>query len=566
VPSDLQSEFELLQQRFLTLQAAYDVLNRRSGDTQCQVYLQMAERATAGLPFLDFLKSLHALLSQLMVAKNSYVCLYEANKQVFNFPYYSDEKDGNTMQADDVPRHRSLTAFVLRTAQAQRIDRTRLLQLQESGDVTEATGGLGFTTWLGVPLNIGGADIGVLVVQSYASDAHYTEEDARFLSFVAQHFGSAITQYRAMDALSRSEERYRNVIENVNIGVVVVQAGRMVFANTSMERIVGHPLEYLLSQPFTATIHPDDVPAVVDRHQRRLRGEPVEMYYGFRAITQAGEVRPLELSAVKIDWDGAEATLLVVMDASARLEAELSQRLAVREQSELNDMKARFISMASHEFRTPLTAIHGSVELLRHYEDRLSPEKRVQTLEKIDDAVERMTHMLENVLLIGRTNAGQVEFRPKPLGMHGFCLGLLDELKGAMGPQFNNVALQLQLCPPDKRYLLDEALVRNIVGNLLSNAIKYSPDGGTVTLAVVEHGSDLVLTVSDEGLGIPAQDLPRLFQSFHRASNVGSIAGTGLGLSIVKQAVAYHKGTISVQSTLGTGSVFTVILPTQPTV
>jgi PAS domain S-box-containing protein len=563
----LQSEFDQLQQRFLKLQAEHEALKGRGShdQNQNQIFFQMAERATAGLSFFDFLQSLHGLLGELMYAKNCYVCLYDDKKQVLNFPYYIDEKDGDVMQADDVPYRRGLTEFVLRTARAQLIDRERFLQLQTTGDVTEATGDLSFMTWLGVPMHIGGAVAGVLVVQSYESGVQYTAEDAQTLSFVANHFSSAIERYRAIEALSRSEERYRTVIENVGVGVVVVQAGRMVFANPSMVRIVGHSMEYLLSQPFTATIHPDDVPAVVDRHQRRLRGEPVDMYYGFRVITQAGEVRPLELSAVKIEWDGADATLLFVVDASARLQAELSQRLAVQKQTELNDMKARFIAMASHEFRTPLTAIHGSVDLLRHYENRMSPDKKHQTLEKIDDAVERMTHMLENVLLIGRTDAGQMEFRPKPLALHGFCMGLLDELKSAMGPLFGKVQLQLQLCPPEKLYLLDAALMRNVVGNLLSNAIKYSPLGGSVALSIVERGGDLVMTFSDDGIGIPEQDLTRLFQSFHRASNVGSIAGTGLGLSIVKQAVECHKGSITVQSTVGTGSVFTVILPNLPT-
>ncbi len=567
MPHDLPTELDLLQAQFLKLQAEHEALKGRGrhDQDQNQIFFQMAERATAGLSFFDFLQSLHGLLGQLMYAKNCFVCLYDVKKQALNFPYYIDEKDGDTMQSDDVPLRRGLTEYVLRTARAQLIDHPRFVQLQASGEVTEATGDLSFTTWLGVPMHIGGAVAGALVVQSYESGVQYTPEDAQTLSFVANHFSSAIERHRAIEALSRSEERYRTVIENVGVGVVVVQAGRMVFANPSMVRIVGHSMEHLLSQPFTATIHPDDVPAVVERHQRRLRGEPVDMYYGFRVVTQEGEVRPLELSAVKIEWDGKEATLLFVVDASARVQAELSQRVAVQKQTELNDMKTRFIAMASHEFRTPLTAIHGSVDLLRHYESRMTGDKKRQTLDKIDDAVERMTHMLENVLLIGRTDAGQMEFRPKPLALHAFCLGLVDELKSAMGPAFDQVNLQLQLCQPDKLYLLDEALVRNVVGNLLSNAIKYSPHGGAVALSIVERGSELVLTVSDQGIGIPAQDLARLFQSFHRASNVGSIAGTGLGLSIVKQAVECHKGSITVQSNVGAGSLFTVILPNTPT-
>jgi signal transduction histidine kinase len=109
---------------------------------------------------------------------------------------------------------------------------------------------------------------------------------------------------------------------------------------------------------------------------------------------------------------------------------------------------------------------------------------------------------------------------------------------------------------------LDEALMRNIVGNLLSNAVKYSPQGGNVRLSVTEQSHHITLEVRDEGIGIPLEDQARLYQSFHRASNVGSIAGTGLGLSIVKEAVLYHKGTIAVESAINQGSCFTVMLPT----
>jgi signal transduction histidine kinase len=217
--------------------------------------------------------------------------------------------------------------------------------------------------------------------------------------------------------------------------------------------------------------------------------------------------------------------------------------------------------MTSHEFRTPLASIHGSVELLMHYDDRLSVDKKRQILENIDDAVERMTHMLGNVMQMGRSDAGQLQFRPKPLAFTPFCLSLIEELRETMPRQFAKVQLELDLLPAKHQFMLDETLIRNIVGNLLSNAFKYSPRGGTVTFAARKKKGEIVLTVSDQGIGIPQADQALLFQTFHRASNVGAIAGTGLGLSIVKEAVDCHQGRIEVQSTEGEGSQFTVMLP-----
>ncbi len=587
----LQSELEALQEQHAALQARYRALQERQrqqeasanqwleqrtqelqqeareqkkAETLQRVFYRIAERAAADLSFYDFLQAVHGLLGELLYARNCYVCLYDARKQVKDFPYYVDERDGDRLQLSAVAMRRGLTEFVLRTAQPQIIDAARLKLLEASGDVTEGSGDMTFTSWLGVPMQIRGQIGGILAVQGYEPGIAYSPSDADILSFVANHVSSAIERYQALDALRTSEARYRTVIENVGVGVVVIQNGRLVFANASVERVVDHPLDYLLSQPFTTVIHPDDLPMVLQRHGMRLRGETVDANYDIRVITQHGEVRIVELSAVRIEWAKADAVLLFLVDTTARREAEQTKRISLQKQTELNDMKTRFISMASHEFRTPLATIHGSVELLLHYEDRMPADKKRQTLQKIDDAVERMTHMLENVLVIGRSDAGQLEFKPRPVALAPFCLALLDELRSAMTRQYERVQVVLDLPPPEQQFLLDETLVRNIAGNLLSNAVKYSPDGGQVRLSAAVQGDQLVLEVSDQGIGIPQADQAQLFESFHRASNVGSIAGTGLGLSIVKDAVRCHHGTIAVHSRVGHGSRFTVSLPHQP--
>jgi PAS domain S-box-containing protein len=578
----LQEQVQALQAKNRQLQAALDEqqtlasqwVERRTRELQAEaleqkkaealqsVFYRIAERATAGLTLYDFLKTVHQLLGELLYAKNFYVCLSHPSKNSVDYPYYEDEKDGDTMQRYGVPRKRGMTEFVLRTAQPELIDAARFVQLQTSGEITQASGDLTFSSWLGVPMQMQGRVRGVLVVQGYEPHVHYSEDDADILGFVANHVGAALERQQAMEEIRNSEARYRSVIENVGVGVVVVQDGRMVFANPSMVRIVGHSLEYLLANPFTATIHPEDVPVVMERHQRRLRGEAVEVNYNFRVVTEAGQVRTLELSAVLIQWSQRDATLLFVVDATARMQAEENQQIALQQQIALNDMKARFITMASHEFRTPLATIHGSVELLQHYEDRMPADKKLHTLQKIDDAVERMTHMLENVLVIGRTDAGRLEFKPRTLSITTFCHGLVDELRSAMARQLVGVRLQLELPPAEQLFWLDDTLIRNIVGNLLSNAIKYSPQGGDVRFSVRDQGDALVFTVSDQGIGIPEADQAALFVSFHRASNVGPIAGTGLGLSIVKEAVTCHLGDIRVDSTVGQGSTFSVTLPT----
>lgn len=545
-----------LEQRTRELQA--EALEQKKAETLQRVFYRIAERAAADLSFYDFLQSVHVLLGELLYARNCYVCLYDAQKQRNDFPYYVDEKDGDALQRGNVPCRRGLTEFVLRTGQPQIIDGARLLELQSNGEVTEASGDLTFTSWLGVPMFMRGTIGGALVVQRYEPGVGYNASDADILSFVANHFSSAIERHQALDDLRKSEERYRTVIDNVGVGVVVVQDERMVFANPSLVRIVGHPLETLLNQPFSATVHPEDLPEMLERHRRRLRDEPVESSYGFRIVTQAGEVRWLELSAVRIEWGKRDATLLFIVDTTQRLRAEQAQRLTLQKQMELNDMKSRFISMASHEFRTPLAVILSSAELVKRYGSRLPAADQIAVIGSIESSVQRMTQMLDRVLLIGKADAHLLEFKPARLDLPELCRSIAQDAR-AQQPA-TRCALEVDIGEAPQSGVFDEKLLRHILGNLLSNAIKYSPQGGTVRFRVHAGDERTVFEVSDQGIGIPAEEITHLFESFLRASNVGDIQGTGLGLAIVKNAVELHGGQISVHSTVEQGATFTVAI------
>ncbi len=527
------------------------------------VLYRMAERATAGLTFYDFLQSVHALLGELLNARNFYVCLSNDAHQTLDFPYYVDEKDGDTMQCNDVPMRRGLTEFVLRTQCPQLIDAARFQALVASGDVTEASGDLSFSAWLGVPMLLQGAVGGVLVVQSYEVGGCYGAEDIEVLSFVANQFGSVIERHQAIEALRSSEARYRAVFEHLGVGVAVVQNSVMLFINPAMATLLGWAREDLLDRDFTKALHPDDVATVVDRHHRRLRGEAVEADYVARFVTATGDTRYLEISGALLDWNAQPATLLFAVDVTARLQAEATQRDALQRQKELNDLKTRFIAMASHEFRTPLSSITGSVDLLMHYADRISPEERHEALQKIHSAVGRMTRMLENVLQVGKAEAGPLTFDPVPVAVAALSRAVADEVRGALTQRGMGlgVALHLDLPAETTQCMLDEGLWRHIVSNLVSNALKYSRPGGRVDVVIRAVGPHLELTVSDTGIGIALHDMPRLFDAFQRGGNVGQISGTGLGLSIVQQAVAAHQGQIDVDSTLGQGTRFTIRLP-----
>lgn len=217
-----------------------------------------------------------------------------------------------------------------------------------------------------------------------------------------------------------------------------------------------------------------------------------------------------------------------------------------------------YLSMMSHEFRTPLSIIKLSAALLSECSDRLSDAKKQEHLQRIQYATNSMNELLEDVLFFGKTSASKTSFLPGQLNVTQFCQELLETLRWSVDEQHQIVFNQ----PPLPILAqLDEKLLWHLLNNLLSNAIKYSPAGGTITLTLRETDDRIKFMVADQGVGIPPADQASLFEPFHRARNVGQIPGTGLGLAIVQKCTELHSGTIDFTSQLGVGTTFVVQLP-----
>jgi signal transduction histidine kinase len=256
--------------------------------------------------------------------------------------------------------------------------------------------------------------------------------------------------------------------------------------------------------------------------------------------------------------DRSKGEIWSILDISERKRAESELRRALLHQQELNDIKSRFVAMTSHEFRTPLSTILSSSDLLNHYSERLPASEKQALHRGIETAVQRMTAMMNDVLIIGQAETRGFDLKLAPVDLSSFCLGLVEEFRLSLPA---DIAIDYQAPQECNLLNLDSQLLHRVLANLLSNAIKYSRQGGTVGLSVQSAAHELVFQVSDQGIGVPAEDLPKLFDSFHRATNVGTIAGTGLGLSIVKKSVERQGGSIEVSSTLGQGTRFEVRIP-----
>lgn len=252
----------------------------------------------------------------------------------------------------------------------------------------------------------------------------------------------------------------------------------------------------------------------------------------------------------------ANNRLNVEIEERSKAQAELDRALAA--ERELGELKSRFVALVSHEFRTPLGITMSAVELLRHYGERLSPEKLKELHNDIHAATLRMSGLMEQVLVLGRVEAGKIPFNAVPVDLSSMAEKLVDEIHSATDARCR---IEFRALNDLKGANADEGLLRHILSNLLSNAVKYSPDGKPVDFTIERQGDSAVFSVRDHGIGIPELDQARLFEAFHRAGNVGETPGTGLGLLIVKRCVDMHHGSISLHSSEGNGSTFTVSLP-----
>ena len=370
---------------------------------------------------------------------------------------------------------------------------------------------------------------------------------------------------RAEEALRDSEKNFRALFESSSQGVMLNDEHRFLDANEAAARIFGYTREQIVG------LHPDQLAPEFQpdgesssRASRRhiatcLREGQCRFEWVSRRAD--GSDVPLDIVLTSIQIDGRPIIQAMVTDISDRKRAEIELRKALERERELSALKSSFVSMVSHEFRTPLGIIQSSADILADYLDQLDPAERKDHLKSIIRNTRRMGGLMEEVLVLGRLDAGRMSFKPSGLKLRDLCARLVDETLSATEQR-----CPIRLGPVGPGSLpetarADEQLLRHILANLLSNAVKYSDPESPIDFDVGCEGADAVFRVVDRGIGIPVADLPGLFQAFQRGSNVGHRTGTGLGLVIVQRCVQLHGGTIWIASEPGVGTTVTVRLP-----
>lgn len=404
-------------------------------------------------------------------------------------------------------------------------------------------------------------------------------------------------RWRKARLLRASELRFRALIENsFDITLVLNPDLSIKYASPSAERILGGRWK---DKSMLDVVHPDDRQLISDVGKEVMRspgssrriddhriaapdGKLIHaaaiatnclnvpgvegIVINVRDVTERKraeeELRQvnagLELRVTKRTTQLREANERLQAEVSTREQAEENLRISLAAEKELSQLKSSFVSMVSHEFRTPLEVILSSSDILDRYFDRLPPEKRAAQLRAVRKSVRRMNDLIDDVLLLGKFDAGVLACNPSQVDLTACCRRAIAEIESA---SMRSGAIQFTAKDINGEATADEGLMLHILTNVLGNGLKYSPPGQTLEFTVTREGLDAEFVIRDHGCGIPAADLPRLFTAFYRGSNVGQTSGSGLGLVITKRCVDLHCGRIRCESTEGVGTTFTIHLP-----
>lgn len=406
--------------------------------------------------------------------------------------------------------------------------------------------------------------------------------------------------HRTERELAHSVRRYEAIFSNATIGIIVCdQRGRIVSTNQLADQLLGYATGELVSMTIEQL-----VPTSVSHYHEKLResfnANPQVRAMGHNRDLQAqrrdGSVFPVEISlsyfrledelhvvAYIIDITfkkESERELLARNEHIERLNADLEQKVADRTHAlmntldqlelskdelskalaaerQLGELKSRFVSMASHEFRTPLTAVQTSATLIEKYPGGDQQDKRQKHIDRIRSSVKQLNDILEEFLSVGRLEEGKIEAHPVAVYVTQLVGDVVADMTGALKA---DQTIQTQLACPEPAWL-DPSLLRKVLINLLSNAVKYSGPGSTVTVTGTCANGQLFLSIQDRGIGISKEDKEHLFDRFFRAHNVANIPGTGLGLHIVARYIDLMGGTLDLQSELNQGTTVTLTLP-----
>lgn len=377
----------------------------------------------------------------------------------------------------------------------------------------------------------------------------------------------------AKEALRFSEEKYRALVENAGEGIAVVQEKTLCFCNPKMGQITGYDVEEMVGRPFTDFIHPDELPRLVANYQTRMSMGDVPDKYDFRIVHKQGGTRWLQVTAVRIQWETALASLYLLHDVTERKDTELAMAQAKKMAEDASAIMSDFVTMVSHELRTPMTSVQGFAKLILKDLQRLfrrrmleneqlaeRAQRMAKNLRIIIDESNRVSMLINDVLDLAKLEAKRYEWNFEEVSLET----VIGQAIAVTSPLFleKDLRLSSELAAELSPVFCDRSSLVQVVSKLLDNAAKFT-EQGEVRVSAEKQGPETLIRVCDTGRGVREADKEKIFERFRQAgeSLTDKPRGTGLGLSICKEIVEYHGGRIWVEDNPGGGSCFCFSLP-----
>jgi len=359
-----------------------------------------------------------------------------------------------------------------------------------------------------------------------------------------------------------NEERFRILVENVKDYAIYMldPQGRVMTWNKGAERMKGYTAHEVLGVDNKIFFTEEDRDKGIPNHDLQMVQE--HSYYeseGWRVRKDGSKFwANVILTALQDDQGNLRGYAKFCQDITNRKKAEDDIRAALRKEKELGEIKSRFISLASHEFRTPLGAILSSAFLLEKYQEEHPDERTLKHLDRIKSNVNNLIQILNDFLSLSKLEEGKVDCVQEQLDLLQFSEEIVQNLQESAK---KGQTIQLEVSGKPETVYTDGKLLKNVLNNLLSNAIKYSGEESSIAFRINYLRDRITLVIQDHGIGIPEQDQEHLFERFYRASNTAHTSGTGLGLSIVKNYLSLMNGRLEFYSKVNEGTTFTVHLP-----
>ncbi|MDP4175138.1 MAG: PAS domain S-box protein [Bacteroidota bacterium] len=361
------------------------------------------------------------------------------------------------------------------------------------------------------------------------------------------------------------------MMNNIPVPIYIQNTyGKFVQCNKCFLDLLGVNLTQIIGKTTSELL---DLPTAedFDRYNNEILESNTQKGYEMKFCVSRGEEEKQIINnkvAFKYSDGSVRQIIGIIIDITEQKKLEEEIKNALNKEIELHALKSRFISTASHEFRTPLTSIRLYTDLLAMYGRNVDRDKYMEHISKIQKSVGYMIDLINDVLTLSRVETGKTRFNPVEFDLHKFCYEIIDEQKPNIT---ENHIVKYCYNSERRQFSLDEKILKQILSNLISNALKYTPNGGEIEFLVNfekrpgnlsgENTSVVIFTIKDQGIGIPEEDQKNLFEYFHRGENASNIPGTGLGLSIVKKSVDMHGGSIDFTSKINEGTIFKVSIP-----